>query len=138
MTRRGLWLFAAMCVIWGIPYLLIRVSVKEISPATLVLARTGIAAALLLPIAAYRRELRPVLSRWLPLLVFTAIEIALPWVLLGAAEQHVSSSLTGLLIAAVPLVGALVARTTGTRERFGLQTGAGLLLGLSALRRSSA
>jgi drug/metabolite transporter (DMT)-like permease len=130
MTRRGLWLFAAMCVIWGIPYLLIRVSVKEISPATLVLARTGIAAALLLPIAAYRRELRPVLSRWLPLLVFTAIEIALPWVLLGAAEQHVSSSLTGLLIAAVPLVGALVARTTGTRERFGLQTGAGLLLGL--------
>jgi len=133
MTRRGLLLFAAMCVIWGIPYLLIRVSVKEISPATLVLARTVVAAALLLPIAAYRRELRPLLPHWRPLLAFAAIEIALPWILLGAAEQHVSSSLTGLLIAAVPLVGAVIARTTGTRERFGLQSGSGLLLGLAGV-----
>ena len=95
MSRRGFLLFAAMCVIWGIPYLLIRVSVRELSPATLVLARTAIATALLLPIAAFRRELRPVLPKWAPLLAFAAIEIALPWVLLGAAEQHVSSSLTG-------------------------------------------
>ncbi|MDX6410619.1 MAG: hypothetical protein QOE91_135 [Gaiellaceae bacterium] len=119
-----------MCVIWGIPYLLIRVSVEEISPAMLVLARTGIAAALLLPVAAFRRELRPLLPHWLPLLAFAAIEIALPWVLLGAAEQHVSSSLTGLLIAAVPLVGVLIALATGTGERLGLQSAAGLLLGL--------
>jgi drug/metabolite transporter (DMT)-like permease len=130
MSRRGLLLFAAMCVIWGIPYFLIRVAVKEVSPATLVLARTAVAAALLLPVAAFRRELRPLLPFWLPVLAFAAIEIAVPWVLLGAAEQHVSSSLTGLLIAAVPLVGAVLARTTGTRERFGLQSGAGLLLGL--------
>jgi drug/metabolite transporter (DMT)-like permease len=130
MSRRGFLLFAAMCVIWGIPYLLIRVAVEELSPATLVLARTAIAAALLLPIAAFRRDLRPLLPYWAPLLAFAAIEIALPWVLLGAAEQHVSSSLTALLIAAVPLVGAVIARTTGTRERFGLQSGAGLLLGL--------
>jgi drug/metabolite transporter (DMT)-like permease len=130
MTRRGFLLFAAMCVIWGIPYLLIRVAVEEISPATLVLARCGIGAALLLPVAAYRRELRPLLPYSAPVLAFAAIEIALPWVLLGAAEQHVSSSLTGLLIAAVPLVGALIARTTGARERFGLQSGSGLLLGL--------
>ena len=133
MTRRGFLLFAAMCVIWGIPYLLIRVAVKEISPATLVLARTAVATALLLPIAAFRRELRPLLPHWAPLLAFAAIEIALPWVLLGAAEQHVTSSLTGLLIAAVPLVGAVIARTTGTRERFGFQRGGGLLLGLAGV-----
>jgi drug/metabolite transporter (DMT)-like permease len=133
MSRRGFLLFAAMCVIWGIPYLLIRVSVKEVSPATLVLARTAIAAALLLPVAAFRRELRPVLAHWFPVLTFAAIEIALPWVLLGAAEQHVSSSLTGLLIAAVPLVGSVIALTTGTRERFGLQRGTGLLLGLAGV-----
>ena len=54
-------LFASMCVIWGIPYLLIKVAVSDLSPATLVLARTGIAALLLLPIAAARSELRPVL-----------------------------------------------------------------------------
>jgi drug/metabolite transporter (DMT)-like permease len=130
MTRRGWILFASMCVIWGVPYLLIRVAVRDLSPATLVLARTGIAALLLLPIAAARSELRPLLRHWAPLLAFAAIEIAIPWVLLGAAEQHISSSLTGLLIAAVPLVGALIARTTGERERLGFQSALGLLLGL--------
>jgi drug/metabolite transporter (DMT)-like permease len=125
MTRRGALLFAAMCVIWGIPYLLIRVAVEELSPATLVLARTSLAALLLLPIAAYRRELRGLRPYWLPILAFAAIEIALPWVLLGAAEQELSSSLTALLIAAVPLVGVLIAR-----ERLGRTNALGLLLGL--------
>jgi drug/metabolite transporter (DMT)-like permease len=133
MSRRGWLLFAAMCVIWGIPYLLIKVAVEDVSPATLVLARTGIAAALLLPIAAVRRELRPVLRHWAPLLAFAAIEIAIPWVLLGAAETRISSSLTGLLVAAVPLVGAVIARTTGGRERLGFQSGLGLLLGLAGV-----
>jgi drug/metabolite transporter (DMT)-like permease len=129
-TRRSALLFGAMCVIWGIPYLLIRVAVRDLSPSMLVLARTTLAALLLLPLAGARGELRPVLRHWLPLLAFAAIEIALPWVLLGAAEQRVSSSLTGLLIAAVPLVGAVIARTTGTRERLGATSGAGLLLGI--------
>jgi drug/metabolite transporter (DMT)-like permease len=133
MTRRGLLLFAAMCVIWGIPYLLIRVAVRDMSPATLVLARCGIAALLLLPIAAARHELRPLLRHWAPLLAFATIEIAVPWVLLGSAETRISSSLTGLLIAAVPLVGAVIARTTGERERLGLQSGLGLLLGLAGV-----
>jgi drug/metabolite transporter (DMT)-like permease len=133
MSRRGWLLFAAMCVIWGVPYLLIKVAVEDMSPATLVLGRTAIAAALLLPIAAVRRELRPVLRRWAPLLAFAAIEIAIPWVLLGAAETRVSSSLTGLLIAAVPLVAAVIARTTGARERFGLHSSVGLLLGVAGV-----
>ena len=111
MTTRGWLLFAAMCVIWGIPYLLIKVAVEDVSPAMLVLARTGIAALLLLPIAAARRELRVLLPHWRPVLAFTAIEIALPWILLDAAETRVSSSLTGLLIAAVPLVGTGIALT---------------------------
>jgi drug/metabolite transporter (DMT)-like permease len=130
MTRRGWLLFASMCVIWGIPYLLIRVSVREVSPATLVLARTAVAALLLVPIALARSELRPVLRRWPVVLVFAAIEIGVPWLALGSAEQHLSSSLTGLLIAAVPLVATVIAATTGTRERFGARNLAGLLLGM--------
>ena len=130
MSRRGAVLFAAMCLIWGIPYLLIKVAVEDLSPAMLVLGRTTIAVLLLLPIAALRRELRPVLPYWLPLLAFAAIEIALPWLLLGAAETEISSSLTALLIAAVPLVATVIALTTGSRERPGLQTGLGLLLGM--------
>lgn len=133
MTRRGAVLFAAMCVIWGIPYLLIKVAVEEMSPAMLVLGRTAIGAALLLPLAVARQELRPLLPYWLPVLAFAAIEIAIPWVLLGAAETEVSSSLTGLLVAAVPLVAVLIATTTGDRERFGLATGIGLTLGVAGV-----
>ncbi len=130
MTRRGWLLFASMCVIWGIPYLLIKVAVEDMSPAVLVLARTGIAAALLMPIAAFRHELRPLLPFWVPVLAFAAIEIAIPWVLLGAAETEITSSLTALLIAAVPLVGTVIALSSSSGERLSLQSGTGLLLGL--------
>ena len=119
-----------MSVIWGIPYLLILVAVRDLSPAVLVLGRTTIAALLLLPIAAARGELRPLKGHWVPLLVFAAIEIAIPWVLLGTAEQHISSSLTALLIAGVPLVGAVIARTSGDRERLGRSSLIRLVLGL--------
>ena len=98
MTRRGWLLFAAMGLIWGIPYLLIKVAVAEMSPAVLVLCRTGIGALLLLPLAAARGQLRPTWRRWRPLLVFAAVEVAIPWLFLGTAEQHLSSSLSGLLI----------------------------------------
>ena len=64
MSRRGALLFAAMCVIWGIPYLMIRVAVRELAPVTLVFGRTVIGALLLTPIAAFRNELRPLVRRW--------------------------------------------------------------------------
>src|SRR5262245_25813150 len=130
MSRRGALLFAAMCVIWGIPYLLIKVAVDDMSPSMLVLGRTAMATLLLLPIALARKELRPLLPYWLPLVAFAAIEIAIPWVLLGAAETEISSSLTALLIATVPLVATVIALTTGNRERPGSQTLLGIGLGM--------
>jgi drug/metabolite transporter (DMT)-like permease len=119
-----------MSVIWGIPYLFIRVVVVEITPATLVLARTAIAAAILLPIAVVHVDLRPVLARWRWLVAFAGIEIAIPWVALGSAEQHLSSSLTGLLIAGVPLVGTTLALVTGGADRLGRTGLIGLVIGL--------
>ena len=133
MSRRGALLFASMCVIWGIPYLLIKVAVEEMSPAMLVLGRTAIAVLLLLPVALARNELRPLLPYWLPVVAFATIEIALPWVLLGAAETEISSSLTGLLLATVPLVATVIALTTGSRERPTLHTAIGLGLGLAGV-----
>ena len=130
MTRRGIVLFGLMSVIWGIPYLFIRVAVAEITPATLVLARTAIAAAILLPYAIARVDLRAVLARWRWVVAFAAIEIAIPWVALGSAEQKVTSSLAGLLIAGVPLVGTLLALFTGGADRLGRAGLAGLLIGL--------
>ncbi|HXR27213.1 MAG TPA: DMT family transporter [Candidatus Baltobacteraceae bacterium] len=130
MTRRGLVLFALMSVIWGIPYLFIRIAVAEIQPSVLVLVRTSIAAAILLPIALTRFDLRPVLARWPWVVAFALVEIAIPWVMLGSAEQHLSSSLSGLLVAGVPLVGAIIAIVTGGADRFGRAAVAGLLVGL--------
>src|SRR6266568_1358774 len=122
-----------MCVIWGIPYLMIRVAVRELAPVTMVFLRTGLAAALLVPLAARRAELRPLLGSWRPLLAYTAIEVALPWVLLARAETKLTSSLTGLLIAAVPLVGAVVVTLTGERERQGSRRWLGLLVGIGGV-----
>jgi drug/metabolite transporter (DMT)-like permease len=133
VSRRGLLLFSSMCVIWGVPYLMIRVAVEDISPGTLVFARTALAALLLLPVAAVRGELRPLLQVWRPLVVFAGIEIALPWLLLGRAEQRLSSSLTGLLIAAVPLVAMVATSLTGERERHGARRWLGLFAGMAGV-----
>ncbi len=130
MTRRGLVLFALMSIIWGIPYLFIRVVVAEVSPSFLVLARTALATAILLPIALVRIDLRPILARWRWVVAFAGIEIALPWVMLGSAEQHLTSSLTGLLVAGVPLVGTVFALATGGSDRIGRARWLGLLIGL--------
>ena len=119
-----------MSLIWGIPYLLIRISVSELSPATLVFARTGLAALILLPIVLARGGLRGIGGRWIPLIVFAGVEIAGPWFFLSSAEQHITSALAGLLISAVPLVGVVIATALGNREHLGLASLSGLLLGL--------
>ena len=67
-----------MSVVWGVPYLLIKVAVRDIGPAELVFIRTALGALLLLPIALYRKELRASLRPWLPLLAYTVIEIGVP------------------------------------------------------------
>jgi len=133
MTRRGILLFAAMSIIWGIPYLLIRVTVAEISPALLVFSRTAIAAALLLPFALLRVDVRSVLRHWRWIIAFAAIEIAIPWLMLGTAEQTISSSLAGLLVAGVPIVGAAIAVIVGGPDRVGRRQLAGLLIGFAGV-----
>ncbi|HEY3523123.1 MAG TPA: DMT family transporter [Candidatus Limnocylindrales bacterium] len=133
MTRRGLVLFVLMSLIWGIPYLFIRVAVAEVSPATLVFWRTAIGTAILLPIALLRVDLREVLGHWRWVVAFAVVEVAIPWILLGSAEQRISSSLAGLLIAGVPLVGTVVALATGAADRLGRSAIVGLLVGLAGV-----
>src|SRR5207245_5818563 len=75
MTRRGLLLFAAMCLVWGIPYLFIRIAVSELTPATLVFLRTGIAAVVLVPIAVRWGGMGALTSKWRPLISFAGMEL---------------------------------------------------------------
>jgi drug/metabolite transporter (DMT)-like permease len=133
VSRRGWLLFAAMSVIWGIPYLLIKVAVGGVPVPVLVLARVGIGAALLLPIAIRSRQLGVLAPHWRWLGLFAVVEIIVPWLLLSEAETRLSSSLSGLLVASVPILVALLSLATRTGDRLTLTRWAGLLVGLAGV-----
>jgi len=118
-----------MAFIWGIPYLFIKIAVGELTPATLVFLRSLIGASLLLPLAVARKDLAPLRPYWKWILGYTFVEVAAPWFLLSDAERRISSSLTGLLIAAVPSIGAVLAVVTGGRDRLDSRRIVGLALG---------
>lgn len=130
MSRRGILLFAALGLAWGIPYLLIKVAVQEVDPAVVVLGRSALGALVLLPLALARRQVMPVLRRWRPLLAYSVVEIVLPWYFLSSAEQRLPSSTAGLLLAAVPLVGVAIAFLTGRPERLSRTSWFGILAGM--------
>ncbi len=133
MTRRGALLFAAMSIIWGIPYLLIRVAVDELSPAVVVFGRSLIGALVLVPFALRNDAVRRVLARWPAVIAYTIVEVAAPWYLLTNAEQHITSSLAGLLIATVPLIGAVLAILLRADDRVDGTRMVGLLIGLAGV-----
>ncbi|KPC85849.1 membrane protein [Streptomyces sp. NRRL WC-3753] len=146
MTARGWFLFSLMGVVWGIPYLMIKVAVDEVSPSGVVFTRCALGAALLLPFALRKGDLFGTVRRhWKPMLAFAVIEIIGPWWTLTDAERHLSSSAAGLLIAGVPIVGVLLALphsrlrssggtpTFGAAERVGARRITGLGLGLGGV-----
>ena len=96
MSKRGWILFLSLGLLWGMPYLLIRIAVGEIDPLVVAGARTLMGALLLLPIALHRKALAPAFRKWKWLLAFTLIEISVPWLLLGHAETRLNSSTAGL------------------------------------------
>jgi len=108
-------LFAAMAVLWGMPYLFIKQAVESYSPASVVAGRTLLGALILLPFALRQGSLRPAFAKIGWVLAFGAIEMAGPFLLLSHAEQTLPSGLTGLLVATVPLFAALIAFGGGDR-----------------------
>lgn len=114
-SRRGWLSFGAMALLWGVPYLLISVAVESLSPPAVVAGRTLIAALLLLPFAIRSGALRAALKYWPWVLLFGAVEMAGPFLLLGHAEMTLSSGMTGLLVATVPLFAALIVLGGGDR-----------------------
>ncbi|MFM1926804.1 MAG: hypothetical protein RLZ06_380 [Actinomycetota bacterium] len=109
MSRKGLWLFIACGIAWGIPYAFIRVAVEQFDVATIIFARVVIGAAVLIPFAIHRKAIMPALKHWPWVLAFALIEMAGPWFLITNAEKTVSSGLTGLLIAIVPFWAVFIA-----------------------------
>jgi drug/metabolite transporter (DMT)-like permease len=130
VSRRGWVLFAAMSVIWGMPYLLIKIAVGGVSPPVLVLARVAIGTALLAPFALRRGQLAALKPVWRWLVLFAFTEVIVPWLVLSEAERSISSSLTGLLIASVPIMVAVIGLLIGSSDRLSPVRWAGLLIGL--------
>ena len=131
MSRRGWALFGAVSVVWGVPYLFIKLAVEDLSPGFVAWSRVAMAALVLLPIAWRSGALRGLPLRWLA--AFAFFEITMPFPLIAFGEQRVSSSLAAILIAAVPLVIAALALRFDrgeqpTRARF-----VGMLVGLGGV-----
>jgi drug/metabolite transporter (DMT)-like permease len=133
VSRRGWALFTAVGVIWGIPYLLIKIADGGVSVPVLVFARVFTGSVLLLPIAIRGGQLRALRPCWKWVAVLAAVEAILPWLLLSAAERRLSSSLSGLLVAAVPVIGVGVARLAGDAEPLTALRWAGLAVGLGGV-----
>ena len=133
MSARGWVLFASISVIWGVPYLFIKVAVDEMSPSVVAWSRLALAAAVLLPIAWKLGALRGLGERWRVLTVFAAVEMAIPWPLIGFGEVHISSSFAAILIAAVPLFVALIALRFDHSERPTPTRLVGMLIGLAGV-----
>src|SRR5258705_13108235 len=129
VSSRGWILFLAMSVIWGIPYLMIKIAVEGVSVPVLVFARVAVGAAVLLPLAFSRQTVTIVRNHWRGLLGFAFFEIIAAWWLLSDAERHLTSSMTGLLIAASPIIAAVLDRFTGG-ERLGYKPILGLGVGM--------
>lgn len=110
MTPRAWWLFVLSSLIWGVPYLFIKIAVDSgVPPALVAWARVALAAALLVPLALRRGALRGLRGRGPAVAAYAACEIAAPFVLIAIGEQYISSSLTAILIATMPLFVALLA-----------------------------
>lgn len=123
----------AMCAIWGLPYLLIKIAVNGVPVPVLVLARVGGGSVLLLPFALRRGQVATLRPVWRWLIVVAFVEIIIPWYVLSEAERTISSSLSGLLVASTPVLVAVLALLTGTSDRLSAVRWAGLLIGLAGV-----
>jgi drug/metabolite transporter (DMT)-like permease len=122
------WLaFAALSIVWGLPYLLIKVALRGIPSVEVAWWELTIGATVLLPLAAQRGELAHVRQHWRPIGALALLQLAIPSLLIAISEQWIRSSLAGILAATAPLLIALLGPLFGVRERFDAHRTIGLL-----------
>jgi drug/metabolite transporter (DMT)-like permease len=129
MTWRTGFTFAALCVIWGLPYFFIKLALVEISPLGVAWARIALGAAVLVPVAWKRGALRSAGLHKRAICAFAFAELIGPFFLISQGERWVSSSLAGILISTMPLIVILLAPLFGLHEPLGARRLTGLLLG---------
>jgi drug/metabolite transporter (DMT)-like permease len=113
VSRRGWLLFALIGLLWGVPYLFMKVAVGELSTPVIVFARLVIGAAMLLPIAFWEGSIRSALPYWRYITLYALLEMVGPWYLITSAQKDLSSGVVALLVATVPIWATLFAHHSG-------------------------
>lgn len=126
-------LFVAVGFLWGIPYLLIRVAVRDLSPAMVVFSRLCIGAIILVPLALKNKSFLAALRGYKYIFLYAAVEIMGPWWLITKAETKISSGLAGLLVATVPIWATIYASLTGDKSVWHHKRMMGLIIGFVGL-----
>lgn len=129
MSWRGWLAFAALGVIWGLPYFFIKLAVLELPPLLVAWGRLALGTLILFPIAWRRDALRAVLPHKTAIVTFAMAEFVVPFSAISFGERWIDSSVTGILIASVPLTIALISRFFGLHEPLGTIRLTGLLVG---------
>jgi drug/metabolite transporter (DMT)-like permease len=122
-----------MGLLWGVPYLLIRVAVRDYSPAAVVFARVLIGALILVPIAIHQKTFGAALRGFRYVLLYSVVEIMGPWFLITKAETKLSSGLAGLLVATVPIWATIFASINGDKSVWHHKRMLGLIVGFIGL-----
>ncbi len=132
MSRRNLILFILAGFLWGIPYLFIKVAVDPqdgFSPAIVVFGRVLIGALVLIPIAIYDKSFFTAIKGWKYIAVYALFEMVGPWILIGTAEQKITSGLAGLLVSSVPIFSTLIASYYGDKTVWQPRRLIGIIIG---------
>lgn len=109
MTARQLVLLFTLAALWGASFLFIAVTVAPLQPIGVADARVVIAVAALLVYAAATSALPALRARWRDFLALGAINVALPFALINAAELRLPASIAAILNATAPLCSAAIA-----------------------------
>ena len=136
MSRRGWALFLLTGLLWGIPYLFIKVAVDPdngFTPAIVVCLRTAIGAAILIPWSIRQGSLGAALRGIKYVAPYALLEMIGPWILIGTAEQKISSGLAGLLVASVPIWATIFASMKGDKTVWHHKRLFGLIIGFIGL-----
>ena len=129
MTRRNWILFSIVGILWGTPYLLIRVAVRDFSPATVVFIRVAIGAMILIPIAIKQKTFMSAVRGLKYIFPYAIAEMLIPLMLIAMAETSISSGLTGILIATVPIWASIFASLYGDKSVWHQTRLIGLIVG---------
>jgi drug/metabolite transporter (DMT)-like permease len=130
VSPRGWAQFAAVSLLWGFVYLLIKIVAEEVSAFPLTFSRALLSVLILVPLAQRRGTLLPLRDRFGALLILALLDVAGPFVLVAVGERTVPSSLAGMLVATVPIFVALLALRFDHSERVGGLRLAGLGVGI--------